>query len=180
MGFFQVILSLINMLLNVNQEAPQNTSTALSKSQTRNALDWSNPQSKVSKYFTVRECLWLPSWNRVANEQDGLNDTIKENLIDLCKSMDVVRDYIESPIIVHVTYRPIEYNKAIGGALHSAHSDGKAMDFHVNGISCDDFRKKIVDEGKLDDWEMRCEDASGTNWVHLDRAPVKIKRFFLP
>jgi hypothetical protein len=145
-------------------------------------IDWTNPACKVSKYFTVKEMIFLPSWNRMANEADGLNDQVKANLIDLAKCMDVVRETFGKPINVHVTYRPLEYNKAIKGALHSAHTDGAAMDFDIAGMNCDDARKQINDQGLLDQWRMRMEDMPGGNWVHLDRRqpPAGGHRFFKP
>jgi hypothetical protein len=145
-------------------------------------VDWSNPACKVSKYFTVNEMLYLPTWKRLANEGDGLDDEIKANLIGLAQKMDTVREYFDKPINVHVTYRPTEYNKAIGGALRSAHSEGKACDFHVMGMTCDEIRDEIVAKGLLDLWEMRCEKKPGSNWVHLDYRELKTggNRYFIP
>lgn len=143
-------------------------------------INWEDPGCLVSKFFTVHEMIYLPTWKRMANAQDGLNDEIKSNLVELGKKMDVVREYFGSSINVHVTYRPEAYNKAIGGALHSAHSEGKAMDFDIKGKTCDEVRKALVDNNLLDTWNMRCEDTPGSNWVHLDyRAPIN-KRFFKP
>lgn len=144
-------------------------------------INWADPACKVSKYFNVKELLYLPTWKRMANEADGLNETIKENLVDLAKSMDTVRDHFGKPIRIHVTYRPLEYNKAIGGALHSAHSDGQAMDFDIVGLTCDDVRKAINDANLLETWQMRMENIDG-NWVHLDRRQPTAggQRFFKP
>ena len=145
-------------------------------------IDWTDPTCKVSKYFTVREMLYLPTWKRLANESDGLNEDIKQNLIHLGQKMDTVREYFDKPINVHVTYRPEEYNKEIGGALHSAHSDGQAMDFDIVGMTCDEVRNELVGKNLLDQWAMRCEKAPGTNWVHLDYRALKPggNRYFIP
>lgn len=143
-------------------------------------IDWSNTEDKVSNYFTVKECIWFPRWSRLATEEDGLTEEIKENIIKTAKKMDIVREWIGKPIRVHVWYRSLEYNMLIGGAKKSVHMEGKAVDFSVPGMTCDEFRKKMIDENKLEEWEMRCEDLFGSNWVHLDTAPVKFKRFFKP
>jgi len=129
-------------------------------------IDWTNPDCKVSNYFSVRECLWLPTWNRMATEDDGLNDDIKDSLVKLCTQMDLVRDFLGQPISVHVTYRPEEYNKLIGGASNSAHKYGQAMDWSIVGDNCDDLRAKL--EPQLEQWNMRMEKLPGSNWVHLD------------
>lgn len=143
-------------------------------------VDWTDPKSMVSKYFSVHEALYLPTWARLATESDGLTDEIKANLIVLCQKMDVVRDYFGSPINVHVTFRPPAYNKLIGGAPNSAHTAGSASDFDISGVICDDARAKIIADGKLDEWNMRMEKNPGGSWLHLDMYPPKPNRYFLP
>lgn len=146
------------------------------------SIDWTNPKAKVSQYFTVHECLWLPRWKRLANEADGLNDEIKFNLFETCALMDIVREDLATPINVHIFYRPHDYNKLVGGAAQSAHLEGKAVDFSVSIWDCDDVRAKIISRGLLDKLKLRMEDLPGSNWVHLDtRAPGPSgKRFFKP
>jgi Peptidase M15 len=170
--------------IKVVQE-PENQPVQATKVVQNGEIDWTNPQCKVSVHFTVKEMLYLPTWKRMANEADGLNDVIKKNLIDLAKAMDIVREHFGKPINVHVTYRPAGYNKAIGGAMRSAHSDGQAMDFDIPGINCDDVRKSINDAALLEIWNMRMEDISALtsrNWVHLDRRILASggHRFFKP
>ena len=145
-------------------------------------IDWTKGEVHVSEHFTVKDMIFLPSWNRLANEADGLDAATKANLIDLAKHMELARAFFGKPIITHVTLRPVEYNKTIpGAALHSAHTEGKAMDFHVADIDCATARKMINDANKLQEWGMRMEDITG-NWVHLDTRPLKPggNRFFKP
>jgi hypothetical protein len=140
-------------------------------------VDWTDPACKVSNHFTVKEALWLPSWGRLANEEDGLNNLVKMHLLALFAKMDVVRDTFKAPIIVTVAYRPKKYNEEIGGAVHSAHMDGMAVDFVVENTNCDDARKFILP--RLDTWFMRCEDKPGSIWVHLDNRQ-SLPRYFKP
>jgi uncharacterized protein YcbK (DUF882 family) len=172
---------LLSFLVNkTNESAPVETKAP--EPTEKQEVDWTNPDCKVSKYFTVKEMIYLPTWKRMANETDGLNDQIKENLINLAMDMDIVRDYFDKPINVHVTYRPLEYNKAIGGALHSAHSEGEAMDFDIVGMTCDEVREELVSKNLLDKWGMRCEKAPGSNCVHLDYRQLAAggNRYFIP
>lgn len=145
-------------------------------------IDWSNPSSKVSKYFTVKEAIFLPTWGRLATEEDGLTEIIKGNLKYICSKMDNIRDELNKPITVHVTYRPAKYNEQIGGAQNSAHVKGLAMDWSITHDNCDELRKTIVVSGLLEKYEMRMEDLPGSGWVHLDLYPVGAsgKRFFKP
>ena len=137
----------------------------------------------VSSFFSVRECLWLPTWGRMATEADGLTDEIKANLVALCNKMDQVRAWFGQSVNVHVTYRPLKYNQEIGGALHSMHSVGSAMDFNIVSVDCDTARKMIMDSSMLVAWDMRMEDnPPGSHWVHLDckEVPAGGHRYFIP
>lgn len=137
-------------------------------------IDWVNPYCAVSKYFTVHECLWLPSWGRMATEEDGLNEDAKEGIFEFASKMDVIRDFFDKPINVHVCFRPAAYNKQIGGATHSAHIarmvDSKrtiaAMDYDVEGMNCDEVRAALVP--KLSLFRLRMEKNPGGNWIHND------------
>lgn len=141
---------------------------------------------KISKHFTWKEALWLRQWGRAAGVGDGLTFDVMHNLMGIFFAMDEVRDYFNSPIIVHDAYRPKEYNEERGGSKNSAHmclEEGvAAVDFHVAGFSCDDVRKKIIDNGMLELWMLRMEDRPGSDWIHLDSRPVKPggARYFLP
>ena len=145
-------------------------------------IDWTNPAAKVTEHFCVKDCLWLPSWGRLANESDGLNDQIKQNLYNLCLKMEVIRAFCGGlPINVHVMLRPITYNAIIpGAALHSAHIEGLACDFDVQTRDCDLIRQKLLP--MLEQWSIRMEKRPGENWVHIDMRPVATggTRYFLP
>ena len=145
-----------------------------------------DPQDPISKHFTWREALWLPSWKRLANESDGLCPSVITNLIDLFSKLDVIREYFGLPIIVHCAYRPVSYNSFIGGAKESAHmalGSWAACDFHVSMMPCDDARDRILRDGKLEELGLRMENPGyPANWVHVDSKPVSDggSRFFIP
>lgn len=140
------------------------------------------------KYFTWKEALWLPEENRAVSEEE-LNDEIKQNLIHSFRWMDKVREWIGRPVTVTIALRTMKYHldlyKRINAKrksqglpelrvpMGSGHLKGRAIDFVVKGISCDDFKAKILSEGKLDEWNLRMEDnGKGANWIHLDDMPV--------
>lgn len=145
-------------------------------------INWDDLKSQISNHFTVKDAIFLPTWGRAATADDGLDDTIKANLNTLFTAMDIVRDHFGKPIHVHVSYRPVKYNEQIGGSQHSQHSVGLACDFDVIGMNCDDVRKEINDNSLLDKWNMRMEDAPGSNWIHLDLKDLAPggHRFFKP
>lgn len=136
---------------------------------------------KISKHFTYKEALYLPQWKRTAKQSDGLTQEVLDNLKLLFSKMDKLRDFFGKPIIVHVAYRPAEYNRLVGGARGSSHMSGMACDFHVAGLSCDEVRDQILKAGLLDTLQLRMENLPGSNWVHLDtRKPGPSGRFFKP
>lgn len=150
-------------------------------------IDWSNPKSKISKYFTVEEALLLPSW-KVMHIPSNAE---KQNIVELAKKMDKVRELINHPIRVSCWIRPSkvnapgtkhhgqDYNAFVKGAKRSAHIEGKAIDWVAPKKNCDDIRAIIVP--KLEEFGLRCEDLPGSNWVHCDdREPINNNRFFKP
>lgn len=138
--------------------------------------------NNISKWFSWTEALFLSSWKRLANEEDGLNDEIKSNLTKLFEKMDKIREHFGKPITIHVAYRPKEYNVLVKGAKNSAHIYGMACDFHVKDMKCDDVRQNILDNKLLDTLELRMENLPGSSWIHLDlrSVPNGGNRFFNP
>lgn len=154
--------------------------------------NWNDPSSKISKYFTVKEAIMLREWGRLADEQDGLNDHVKAQLIGIFKIMDTIREILNRPIFIKSAYRPKKYNVAIGGATFSAHmaeKDYAAVDFWCDqdgdgdkdGKDCDDIKAILMP--KLAELGIRMEDnGKGAKWVHVDNKPVATggNRFFKP
>lgn len=169
-------------------------------------VDWTNMSAKISKYFTVKDALWLPSWGvaHTPSEQE------KANILRIAKKLDIVREFLNEPLIVHVWIRPgvvsapgtqwdgKDYNryvyetfvwkgltaeeKAKKVAPNSPHKDGDAVDFSVQNKRtpqyCNEYRSKLVP--KLEEWQIRLENNKDGNWLHIDNRPVKISRFFNP
>lgn len=129
-------------------------------------INWEDESCKVTPNFSVRECLRLPQWNRLADETDGLNDDIKGNLVILCEVLEKVRAVLQTPIHVHCMYRPARYNKLVGGASASAHMKGMAIDFDTNpGMSLEAAKARI--RPLLERYGLRMEKGTDT-WIHLD------------
>lgn len=150
-----------------------------------NSIDWTNPSAKISKYFTVKEACWLPSWSALHFP----SEVEQKNILLLAEKMDKVREFIGRPIKITVWIRPIlnnpkclqhgkDYNAFIKGAKNSAHKDGRAVDWISVGRNCDELRKILVP--KLEEFDIRMEDLEGANWIHIDCAPVINKRYFKP
>jgi uncharacterized ubiquitin-like protein YukD len=153
-------------------------------------IDWSNPKSNISEYFTVHEATFLPSWGiyHTPNEKE------KKEIVKLAEIMDKIRKKLGKPIIVHVWMRPKQvncptsdkhgqdYNLFIGSkSTKSGHIFGQAVDFHVKdhegAEKSSNIRRKILP--LLEDLQIRMEDIDG-NWIHIDTKEVIYNRFFKP
>ena len=143
------------------------------------------PEDKISRYFTYKEALWLPSWGRMASEIDGLDPAVLHRLKGLFTLMDNVRDYFNAPIHVHCAYRPKEYNALVNGAKASAHLADRdmlaAVDFDVKGMTCERAIARILNSNLLDTLKMRMENnGPSPAWIHMDTKPCAKDRYFLP
>lgn len=133
---------------------------------------------KPTKWFTIKDMLWLPQWKRLATALDGLSPGVESELAKTFAILDQIRDLFDRPIIVHCAYRPKKYNELVKGAKSSAHLFGKAVDFHVVGVSCDTVRKILLP--RLESLGLRMENNKG-DWIHIDtRAPGPEGRYFDP
>lgn len=147
-------------------------------------IDWSDPKSKISKYFSVGEALYLHQWDcyHIPSDEE------KDNIVRHALNMDLVRELLGVPCRVHCWMRPEslncpdsphhgeDYNALCKGAASSQHKKGDATDYDPIGMSCDDARALL--ESKLEEWGMRMEKAPGTDWVHNDSGPVISTRYF--
>jgi len=135
-----------------------------------------DPKNKISKHFTAGEATFLPSWGQYHTPSEEEYD----NILHMATIMDLVREFLGKPIKVHCWIRPEAYNKAIRGAHNSSHILGKAVDFYVEGMTCDAVRTLLIP--KLEEFGLRMENKPGSNWIHLDCQDLKPggHRFFKP
>ena len=66
---------------------------------------------------------------------------IEKELVDV---MQIIRDLIGLPVIVHCVNRCPEHNKAVGGVSNSTHLTGQAIDFHIKGIGTNKLHEHIM------------------------------------
>lgn len=130
------------------------------------SIDWNNPKSKVSKYFTVGEVTNNDS-RRIPQ-----SDSIKANIIELAKELDVVREQWGGPIRVTSWYRPAAINRAVGGASRSQHITGRAVDISPIGKDIYKFQSWL-DKSAWSDKALGYGAKRG--FVHLDLRAGRIR-----
>lgn len=153
-------------------------------------INWDDPNAEISPHFRAHEALWLPSW-RIYHIP---SDEEKIQIVQMADSMELIRDLFRKAIMVHCWIRPLSvnapgehyhegnYNLYIGSeSTRSAHIFGRAVDFHIQGMTgpdeCAQARQTILPF--LEEWELRMEDQHG-GWIHVDNYPVGNQRFFKP
>lgn len=127
-----------------------------------------------SPYFKWVEMLLQRRWGEVY----APSEKEKAEIIKTIEVLDKIRSIFNSPMLIHSGIRSKDYNKFIGGASRSAHLSGKAVDFSIQGVSCDKARNILLP--RLKNLGIRMEDNPGSNWIHIDRKPVIFRRFFKP
>lgn len=86
--------------------------------------------------------------------KDGSNvpNEYLNNVIELAKNLQVLRDEIKKPITINSAYRSPKYNAKVGGAKNSQHLVAKASDLKVSGVTPRELAnviEKLIKEGKM-------------------------------
>lgn len=141
-------------------------------------IDWTNSLSQITEHFTVGDCLTLHTWDRLANEQDGVTDEGKIALISLCQKMEEIRILLGCSINVHCMFRSQDYNAQVVKAIpNDVHAQFLACDFDCGTIHTIDEAHSIL-EPQLEALGIRMEQNTPT-WIHIDLHPVVHARYFL-
>jgi len=142
------------------------------------AIDWTDANCAVTEHFTVGDAITLHSWNRLANDQDGLTEDGQNSLIALCQKMEEIRTILGCPINVHCMFRSQDYNAQVVKAIpNDVHAQFLAADFDCNETHSIDEVHSIL-EPQLEQLGIRMEQNTPT-WVHIDLHPVVHARYFL-
>lgn len=74
------------------------------------------------------------------------------NVIELAKNLQVLRDEIGEPIHINSCYRPPDYNKRIGGAKNSQHLTASAADITAKSYTPKQLAavvERLIKAGKM-------------------------------
>lgn len=142
-------------------------------------MDWTAPNDPVTDHFSVKDCLMLHNWGRLATEADGANFDLLQSL---CQKLEEVRSALGCPMNVHCMFRSPQYNIEQKILLPTG------MDVHAMNLACDFDASpnltiqqvKDILEPQLETLGIRMERGT-TTWVHVDlRQPGPSGRYFTP
>ena len=154
-----------------------------------------NKQAMLSPHFSLGEMTKTSYHPQDGNIPSRVHI---ENLINLCENWleelrsrynllygqrKVTREGVsqESPIVINSGFRSPEVNQKCGGATHSNHLTGCAVDIHCAGkeqairYAC--ILLDIADGKKLDFDELILEKRGTTIWVHFAVRPKGNRRY---
>lgn len=97
---------------------------------------------------------------------------LSDRLIPLVSDLEVIRAYLNDPILINSAYRTPSYNKKIGGALFSQHTQGTALDIKCINVKIKDLHQAILDlikQGKIKNGGVGLY----KTWVHYDHGPSR-------
>lgn len=95
------------------------------------------------------------NFNRIEfDSKDGapMPPEVLENVKNLAKNLQRIRDVIQTPIHINSAYRSPEHNANIGGAPNSQHLLGKAADITTKKYTSKELvliLKKMIEQGQI-------------------------------
>jgi uncharacterized protein YcbK (DUF882 family) len=96
-----------------------------------------------------------------------ITDTIFQNIFELAKNLQVLRDEVKKPIKITSGYRDPSFNKKIGGASQSRHITGEAADLKIEGYTPKQVAaiiEKLIAAGKMKQGGLGIY----STWIHYD------------
>ena len=103
-----------------------------------------------------------------------ISDTVFQNIFNLAKNLQVLRDEVKKPIKITSGYRNAEFNAKIKGAIKSRHITGEAADFKIAGMTPKEVAaviEKLIAAGKMEEGGLGIY----STWIHYDHRNVKAR-----
>jgi uncharacterized protein YcbK (DUF882 family) len=129
-------------------------------------------------YLIIRKTMFSSKYFKLSEfeSKDGakMPDSVKSNLNELAKNLDIIREHINEPIFVNSGYRSPEHNQNIGGAKNSYHMKGLASDIRTKNFTPIQLKyilEKLIVDGKIKQGGIGLY----ANFLHYDIRGVKAR-----
>jgi uncharacterized protein YcbK (DUF882 family) len=103
-----------------------------------------------------------------------ISDTVFQNIFNLAKNLQVLRDEVKKPIKITSGYRTADFNAKIKGAIKSRHITGEAADLKIAGMTPKQVAaviEKLIAAGKMEEGGIGIY----STWIHYDHRNVKAR-----
>lgn len=77
---------------------------------------------------------------------------VYNNVVELAENLQVLRDYVDTPIKINSGYRSPDYNALVGGASKSQHLLGNAADIVIgklDPVEVADIITELINTGRM-------------------------------
>lgn len=105
-------------------------------------------------------------WHEATRNGERMPESpdVERNIIKIAQALEEVREFLgNKPMRIHSWYRPPRINRAVGGASHSRHILGDAVDFSIQG------ENPLAIYDKLDEWwGSRGGLGKSSQFTHID------------
>ena len=109
-----------------------------------------------------------------SNDGAVMPNDVAENIKELAKNLQVIRDHVKQSIKINSAYRSPEWNKKVGGVSDSQHVKCKASDIVISGLTPTQVVKileELIASGKIKQGGIGLY----PNFVHYDIRGTKAR-----
>jgi zinc D-Ala-D-Ala carboxypeptidase len=130
--------------------------------------------TKLSEHFSLEELTHSDTANAMGiNNMPPVGSPIRERLKTLALFLEKVRHVCgDRPMTINDAYRNPQVNAAVGGVPNSAHPEGFAADFTVEGLTPYQtavMLDKAATTGRIEFDQLILEQMPNPTWVHIGR-----------
>ena len=108
---------------------------------------------KLTKNFKLKEFVVSKFYDKESQEQviEALTPEILENIENLAKELQVLRDEVKEPIKINIAFRPLFWELKQGRSGNSQHTLGKAADIKskLSPKQLQSVIERLIKQGKL-------------------------------
>ena len=72
-----------------------------------------------------------------------VDELVYSNIVKVANNLQILRDYLNTPIRINSAYRCVLHNRRIGGSKYSQHILGKAVDITADGYTPDEVYEAV-------------------------------------
>lgn len=112
---------------------------------------------KLTKNFSLKEFIESVFYSediqkQVWEDYSYNEDDLLPKIVKLASQLQTLRDEIEKPVHINISYRPVWYEMSKGRNGNSRHTKGEAADIRVEGMTPEEVKEvieRLIIEGEM-------------------------------